>query len=176
MSDYEGLRGNGVAKQADLRELRKQLAEAHNRQIAGLKPQELKKLKLAKATARTKTFLFLTDDPADPMERGSVVINVTEGTFEFSISENNHAVASCEQDSLVYKQLQRFLIRMDTTTKGKKYGAETYHWSENHSNDNDVPARGMYTRYGGRKDTDKTLKPARLAALQGKHRQNKLVY
>lgn len=108
MSNYEGLRGKGVAKQADLRELRKQLVDAHNRQIAGLKLQELKRLKLAKANARIKTFLFLTDDPADPTERGSVEINATEGTFEFSISENNHAVSSCAQDSLVYKSLQRF--------------------------------------------------------------------
>ena len=36
MSNYEGLRGKGVAKQADLRELRKQLVDDHNRQIAGV--------------------------------------------------------------------------------------------------------------------------------------------
>ena len=147
MSNYEGLRGKGVAKQADLRELRKQLVEAHNRQITGLKPQELKELKLAKANARTKTFPFLTDDPADPADRGSVVINVAEGTFEFSIPENNNAVSSCAQDSLVYKCLQRFLDRMDA--KNKKYGAETYYWSEDHVNGYNAPTPGIYTRYGG---------------------------
>ena len=150
MSCYEGLRGKGVAKKADLRELRKQLVEAHNRQITRLKPQELKELKLAKANARTKMFPFLTDDPTDPTDRGSVALNVTEGTLEFSISENNNAVSSCAQDSLVYKCLQRFLDRMGT--KITKYGAETYYWSENHVNEYQVPAPGIYTRYGGWKD------------------------
>ena len=149
MSNYEGLRGKGVAKQANLRELRKQLVDAHNRQIARLEPRELKKLKLTKANSRTKMFPFLTDDPADPTERGSVEINATEGTFEFSIPENNHSVSSCAQDSLVYKSLQRFLDRMGA--KNKKYGAETYHWGEDHVNEYDAPT-GIYTRYGGWKD------------------------
>jgi hypothetical protein len=157
MSKYESFSGNGVAKQADLRELRRRMMEAHNALLAahGAPKKDM-------ANTRTTSFPFsywYRDDEYKAggffMESGSVSIDVAGGTFHFSVGYNNHAMDDAEA-SKVFQILMRFLNSMPE--KGFKYGAKTYYTSEYDQDEFNNPSPGTTRYYGAWKSQDENYR------------------
>lgn len=149
MSNYEGMSGKGLVMKKDIKILKQRLIEAHNIEIGGLKPKELKDFGYKKASNRTTTFpiirKFYDDEQVTYYTIGAIAIYPDEGRFFFDIHENNHSV-DYAGDSKTFQVLMSFLQNLPN--KGKKYGAVTYYWSEYIYDDFGNSGAGEYTFYG----------------------------
>jgi hypothetical protein len=160
MSKYEGMHGKGVARQADLRILRRELQEIYNRLFDQVPSKGRRDFQ--KANTRTKSFPIADHDgqeaeywgfghriearSATQLEaEGQIYIDPDQGTFRFEVWENNHAVERANRSPLLQK-LDDFMEKLPYT--GTTYGAETYYWSEYDQDEHGHKAPGTYSYYG----------------------------
>jgi hypothetical protein len=161
MSNYEGMHGKGVARQTDLRVLRQELQDLYNKTLAEAPASERKRF--PKANNRTKSFSIIHHDGQQASNgyglfrsspfiaatelfcEGEIIIQPDKGCFQFHVDENNHALESAEQSSL----LNHVFVFMNKLPKnGTTYGAETYYWSEYDEDEHGHKAPGTYRYYG----------------------------
>lgn len=146
MSNYEGMNGRGLVMKKDLAVLKKALIAAHNKQIAKLKPKQLKENGLAKASIRTTSFPIICEyDENDFYDVGYINIYPETGEFTFEVNENNHSMDDADR-SFAFNALFDFIRKIPN--KGKKYGAQTYYWSEYDEDEYGNKGPGRYSYYG----------------------------